>query len=403
MLKISAVTTALVSLVAIARADPAVWTADSRLHRSLWGIAYTSEDSSYYPQCGDTIDEVVKDVQLMSQLTTRIRLYGTDCDQFKLVQEAIKQTQTNLHVFAGIYIDGNETTYTRQRDQAFAVLDEYGVDNVLGLTVGNEYLLQAFTADPATLPTAQTYLISKITEVRTMLAAKNYAKTIPVGSADAGSQITAAYAAAADYVMANSHPFFSGVTAAGAAAWTAQYLIDQEPHFATDAGKPLYSAEIGWPTDAMAGGSLTLNGSAASIPNAQDLLDTFVCAANTNITAGGAYNHGYFWFELFDQAWKTQYGGAEPYWGLFDKDRNLKSLTIPSCLADAEAPVGSMGNNDGGGSTSNGGSGTSSGSSSNPSGTTRNNGATASFASSPVVMLSALTTLLAFMGGATLL
>ncbi len=55
--------------------------------------------------------------------------------------------------------------------------------------------------------------------------------------------------------MANSHPFFSGVTVDGAAAWTAQYLIDQEPHFATDAGKPLYSAEIGWPTDAIAGGS----------------------------------------------------------------------------------------------------------------------------------------------------
>lgn len=35
-----------------------------------------------------------------------------------------------------------------------------------------------------------------------MLAAKGYSKTIPVGSADAGSQITAAYAAAADYVWA---------------------------------------------------------------------------------------------------------------------------------------------------------------------------------------------------------
>lgn len=46
----------------------------------------------------------------------------------------------------------------------------------------------------------------------------------------------------------------------------------------------------------MAGGSLTLNGSAASIPNTQTLLDTFVCAANTNITAGGAYANGYFWF-----------------------------------------------------------------------------------------------------------
>jgi exo-beta-1,3-glucanase (GH17 family) len=136
----------------------------------------------------------------MAQITSRIRLYGTDCEQFSLVQQAIQQTQTNLHVFPGIYIDGNDTTYTRQRDQLFQVLDQYGLDNILGITVGNEYLLGAYTADPNSLATAQTYLLSKISDVRTVLASKNYNKTIPVGSADAGSQVTATYAAACDYV-----------------------------------------------------------------------------------------------------------------------------------------------------------------------------------------------------------
>lgn len=103
-------------------------------------------------------------------------------------------------MFPGIYIDGNETTYTRQRDQLFAVLDQYGTDNILGITVGNEYLLQAYTADPNSLAAAQTYLISKIADVRSVLATKNYPKTIPVGSADAGSQVTPTYAAACDYV-----------------------------------------------------------------------------------------------------------------------------------------------------------------------------------------------------------
>jgi hypothetical protein len=42
MLKLSAIAAALVSLTAVVvKADPATWTADSRLHRSLWGIAYT--------------------------------------------------------------------------------------------------------------------------------------------------------------------------------------------------------------------------------------------------------------------------------------------------------------------------------------------------------------------------
>lgn len=42
MFQLSALAAAFVSLSAVvAQSDPSVWTADSRLHRSLWGIAYT--------------------------------------------------------------------------------------------------------------------------------------------------------------------------------------------------------------------------------------------------------------------------------------------------------------------------------------------------------------------------
>ena len=40
---------------------------DSRLHRSFWGMAYTPQNSSNYPTCGDTIEEVARDMQLLSQ------------------------------------------------------------------------------------------------------------------------------------------------------------------------------------------------------------------------------------------------------------------------------------------------------------------------------------------------
>ena len=67
------------------------FTLDTRLKKSFWGMAYTPPNAAYYPtvrhvaihaliaQCGDTIEGVVKDIQLISQLTTRIRLYGADC------------------------------------------------------------------------------------------------------------------------------------------------------------------------------------------------------------------------------------------------------------------------------------------------------------------------------------
>jgi hypothetical protein len=86
-------------------------------------------------------------------------------------------------------------------------MDQYGVDNILGLTVGNEYLLDS-NADATTLSTATTYLLAKIADTRSVLASKHYNRTIPVGSGDAGSMITAQYAAACDYVRTPT-PVFS--------------------------------------------------------------------------------------------------------------------------------------------------------------------------------------------------
>lgn len=47
--------------------------------------------------------------------------------------------------------------------------------------------------------------------------------------------------------------------------------------------------------------------------------------------ACGAHADALFSFEAFDEPWKAQYGGVEPFWGLFDSDRNLKNITIPTC------------------------------------------------------------------------
>lgn len=59
-------------------------------------------------------------------------------------------------------------------------------------------------------------------------------------------------------------------------------MTDDLPSIALKAtNKPLLiQGEVGWPTDAIAGGALTLNGSAASTENSQRFLDDWVCAAN---------------------------------------------------------------------------------------------------------------------------
>jgi hypothetical protein len=82
--------------------DPSTFEKDPRLIQSFWGMAYTPEGSQL-PNCGNNLcasvswltsravadglgtASVIEDIQLMSQLTTRVRLYGADCNQSALV------------------------------------------------------------------------------------------------------------------------------------------------------------------------------------------------------------------------------------------------------------------------------------------------------------------------------
>ena len=128
--------------------------------------------------------------------------------------------------------------------------------------------------------------------------------------------------------MANVHPWFANTTIDDAAGWTYTFFQDTDiaQAEALSNNPKMYIAETGWPTKSSDAGNESNGALTASVANLQTFLDTFVCQANTNGT-------GYFFFEYFDEAWKdAQFGGVEGWWGLFDKDRNLKAgLTIPTC------------------------------------------------------------------------
>ena len=70
-------------------------------------------------------------------------------------------------------------------------------------------------------------------DMRTLLKGMNLSKTIPVGTADAGSMITTSLSTGSDYVMANVHPWFGGVPIDQAAGWVYSYTSTNEPSSAT--------------------------------------------------------------------------------------------------------------------------------------------------------------------------
>ncbi|KAJ7584368.1 glycoside hydrolase family 17 protein [Mycena floridula] len=315
--------------------DPSTFQLDSRFKKAFYGLAYTPEGSQL-PDCGNSLANVIKDVQIMSQLTTRIRLYGADCNQSALVLEAIKQTKVNMQVFLGNYpIPDDNTPYTRQRDLIKSALQTYGTANIAGVTVGNEFILNYLNdhggIDPndAIGNAGATQLIADITDTRAMIASLNLDKTIPVGNSDAGSFFNTKVLEASDYGLANVHPWFANTTIDNAAAWTNQFFSDTDvkPAAALPNQPKMYIAETGWPTKSSDAANANNGASDASVANLQIFLNTFVCQANTA-------NVPYFFFEFFDEAWKdVQFGGVEGWWGLFNADRTLKAVTIPDCIA----------------------------------------------------------------------
>ncbi|KAG6331196.1 hypothetical protein ID866_7891, partial [Astraeus odoratus] len=213
--------------------DPSNFPKNSTFKQSFWGIAYTPL-GSLLPDCGNSLAEVIEDIQLMSQLTTRIRLYGSDCNQSSLVLAAIQETKVDMSVYLGNYPDptDNGTAYYRQKQEIQTALQTYGTANVAGITVGNEFILnyvtQAGQSDPngSAGDAAAAILIPYINDTRSMLTEMGL--SIPVGTSDAGSYFNNEVLEVVDYGMANVHPWFANVSIDDAAAWTYEFFQETD-------------------------------------------------------------------------------------------------------------------------------------------------------------------------------
>ncbi|CEQ41231.1 SPOSA6832_02916 [Sporobolomyces salmonicolor] len=289
--------------------DPSDFEKDDRLKPIFYGLAYTPYNA-LEPWCGATLQNVTEDIQLMSQLTTRLRTYGSACNQTQLLLQAIQDTKVNMTVWIGAYIGTNTTVNAQQQQMIIDAINIYGTDHISGITIGNECF-------------------------RTQLDALKLPKTLPVGTADAGSVFTTALADGSDYIMANVHPWFGGVPIDQAAGWTWEYFTENDVAVAAKSKTPSggavtsYIAETGWPTASMTPENATLGAAVSGVPELQTFIDTYPCQANAN-------NSHYFYFE----PWKEEYGGVEPYWGLFDYNKILKNITFPDCAVGSANAAG---------------------------------------------------------------
>ncbi|GAM85363.1 hypothetical protein ANO11243_033700 [Dothideomycetidae sp. 11243] len=305
------------------------------LHKVFPVMDYTPYNTQW-PACLDTPpsqDNVTMDMAILSQLTPSIRFYGTDCNQTQMGLTAIDRLGLNdtMKVWLGVWIGNNQTVNDRQLSQMYEILKTYPVEHFEGVIVGNEVLFRQDQTEAG--------LIQILNEVKANFT--NLGIKLSVSTSDLGSSWNQQLAAASDHVMGNIHPFFAGVPADGAAAWTWVYWQGNDVAIAPESASSTGSvprniiSETGWPS---AGGndcgtndtcSSSTVGSVAGISEMNTFMDQWVCQANANGTM-------YFWFEAFDEPWKVIFDTPgeewEDKWGLLTADRKLKDgLVIPNC------------------------------------------------------------------------
>ncbi len=258
------------------------------LHKVFPGMDYTAFNG-LYPECLTNMpsqNNITRDMAVLSQLTNRVRTYGTDCNQTEMMIHAIDKLELkDMKIWLGVWIEKNTTTNDRQLETMYKILDDHGQEPFAGLIVGNEVLFREdLTA---------TELGKILADVKTNLASKKI--DLPIATSDLGDdwRKNPGLVQYADIVMANIHPFFGGIASDVAAAWTINFWTENDiPLTKSMPDKKQVISEIGWPSgggkDCGAAGNCTIEdstpGAVASVKDMNILMDSFVCQALKNGT-----------------------------------------------------------------------------------------------------------------------
>ncbi|KAF9960826.1 hypothetical protein BGZ72_005832 [Mortierella alpina] len=330
-------------------------TLDPNLKKVFYGIDYTPRGSQE-PDCRVNLGQVIEDIKILSQLTTRIRLYGMACRQTADVLRAIEYLGLpEMQVILTLWVDHNPVSWRKQSRLFWSLIDNdlESISNndgqgtkagkstatspvssrIIGISVGNEVLFRnegkAKSKEFVPLGVLTGYMneirrglneraaTAALSSDAAVVSLGQYLGGIPIFSSDLGRNALQ-IVDQADWIMSNIHPFFAYTPVQEAASWAfANYKTETLP---AASGKPAVISEVGWPS----GPSSAKMGTAVpSIENLQIFLDNWVCQANKRKVP-------YYYFEAFDEPWKSSINLRESQWGLMTVDRRLK-VTIPSC------------------------------------------------------------------------
>lgn len=203
--------------------------------------------------------------------------------------------ELGLKTMVGIWLDDDHEKNEVELNNAIEIAKAGHVDL---LAVGNEVLLRDEMSEAA--------LIEYINR------AKEGAPGVPVGYVDAYFKFVTnpQVSEACDVIFANCYPFWEGISAENALVYMKEMY--RQATIAAQ-GKPVIISETGWPNL-----GTPERGAVPSFENAiRYFINAYQWADEEEIDI--------IYFSAFDEVWKTMdEGDVGAYWGLWDKDGNLK-------------------------------------------------------------------------------
>ena len=263
------------------------------LDDGIHGIAFSPYVEGQGPGTQIGADQVRERLAFIEPYVRWVRTFS--CSEGNEQIPAIAK-ESGLKTLVGVWLDDNKEQNEVELANAIELANA-GHADILG--VGNEVLLRGDLSEDE--------LIDYIERARAGVPGN-----VPVGYVDAYFEFEAhpRITAACDVILANCYPFWEGCPAEHALLYMKEMYRRAQR---AGGGKPVIVSETGWPNI----GSPT-DGAVPSFQNAiKYFIDTYQWAEEDDIEI--------FWFSSFDEAWKVDAeGDVGAYWGLWDKDGNLK-------------------------------------------------------------------------------
>jgi exo-beta-1,3-glucanase (GH17 family) len=262
------------------------------LDTGMHGLCFSPYEEGQNP--GDQLSEaqIHRRMQIIKPFTKWIRSFSCT-DGNEMIPRIAKEY--GMKTLVGAWLGDDEKINQKEIENLIKITKEGYVDIA---AVGNEVMYRKDLSEEELLKFI--YLVKEVIP------------HTPVGYVDAYYEFAARpkITEACDVILANCYPYWEGCHI----DYSLLYMKDMYNQACNAAnGKKVIISETGWPSE---GTNLE-----AAYPSHENFLKYFI-----NTQRWSAEDDiGVFYFSSFDEAWKVgAEGDVGAYWGLWDKDENLK-------------------------------------------------------------------------------